>query len=230
MKKYLLVLLGLSVFLSEVILRVNEIAGFFLYSFLIAGCLISLSKAESLNNHAKLIIVFMILPIIRVAELFLVFEFFWRVLIVYLILFFLVTFYSIRFKINPGWTKEKLWLLPLVILVSIFLGYIGNVFFSFEKHPELLLLIPLIAYSEEVLFRGLIQNYTKKSYGARASVLFTALLYGIFSLGYGFPAVLFIFFIALITSLVYNSTKNIFLVIAMNMIVHLFLFLPKFSP
>ena len=229
MRKYLLVLLGLSVFLSEVILRINEIAGFFLYSFLIAGCLISLSRAESLNNHAKLIIVFMILPIIRIAELFIVFEFFWRVLIVYLLLFFLVTFYSIRFKINPGWTKEKLWLLPLVILVSIFLGYVGNVFFSFERYTELLLLIPLIAYSEEILFRGLIQNYAKKSYGAIASILFTALLYGIFSLGHGFPAVLFIFLVALITSLIYNSTKNIFLVITINMILHFFLFLPKFS-
>lgn len=229
MRKYLLVLLGLSVFLSEVILRINEVAGFFLYSFLIAGCLISLSRAESLNNHAKLIIVFMILPIIRIAELFIVFEFFWRILIVYLILFFLVTFYTIRFKINPGWTKEKLWFLPLVILISIFLGYIGNVFFGFKGHTGLLLLIPLIAYSDEVLFRGLIQNYAKKSYGAVSSILFTALLYGIFSLGYGFPAVLFIFLVALITSLVYNYTRNIFLVITINMIIHLFLFLPKFS-
>lgn len=229
MKKYLLVLLGLSVFLSEVILSINEVAGFLLYGFLISGCLIALSKTESLNNHAKLIIVFMILPIIRIAELFVVFEFFWKVLIVYLILFFLVSFYSMRFKINPGYIKEKLWLLPLVIVFSAFLGYIGNVFFSFEGYSKILLLIPLIAYSEEVLFRGLIQNYARKSYGAVASVLFTALLYGIFSLGYGFPAVLFIFLTALIICLVYNYTKNLFLTIAMNLILHFFLFvLPQF--
>lgn len=225
MRKYLLVLLCLSIFLSEIILRINEIAGFFIYSFLISGCLLSLSRAESLNNHAKLIIVFMILPIIRIAELFVVFEFFWKVLIIYLILFFLVSFYSIRFKINPGWTKEKLWLLPLVIVFSAILGYVGNVFFNFEGYPELLLLIPLIAYADEVLFRGLIQNYAKKSYGAVSSILFTALLYGIFSMSYGFPAVLFIFFMALIMGLIYNFTRNIFLTIVMNMVFHVFLFL-----
>jgi len=225
MRKYLLVLLSLSIFLSEIILRINEIAGFFIYSFLISGCLLSLSRAESLNNHAKLIIVFMILPIIRIAELFVVFEFFWKVLIIYLILFFLVSFYSIRFKINPGWTKKKLWLLPLVIVFSAILGYVGNVFFNFEGYPELLLLIPLIAYADEVLFRGLIQNYAKKSYGAVSSILFTALLYGIFSMSYGFPAVLFIFLMALTISLIYNFTRNIFLTIAMNMVFHVFLFL-----
>jgi len=227
--KYLLILLSVSVLLSEIILRVNETAGFLLYSFLILGCLISLSKAKSLNNDAKLLIVFMILPIIRIAELFITFEFFWKIHIVYLILFFLVTFYSLKFKIDPGYTKGKLWLLPLIIVLSILLGFLGNLFLNFESHLELILLIPLIAYSEEVLFRGLIQNYAKKSYGAFASILFTAFLYVIFSLSWGFPAVLFIFALAVITSIVYNYSKNIFLVIVMNLIFHVFLFLPKIS-
>ena len=228
MKKYLLVLLSLSMFLSEIILRINETAGFFLYGFLIAGCLISLAKAESLDNYGKLIIVFMILPIIRIAELFIVFEFFWRIFIVYYILLFLVSFYSIKFKINPGYTKEKLYLLPLVILLGVSLGFIGNLF-GFEKYAGLIFLIPLIAYSEEVLFRGLIQNFIEKSYGIFPSIFFTALLYGIFSLSFGFPAVLFLFFTAGIISFIYYFTKNIFLTIAINLILHLFLFvLPKF--
>ena len=227
MKKYLLILLSLSVFLSEIILRINETAGFFLYSFLIAGCLISLAKAESLDNYGKLIVVIMILPIIRIVELFIVFEFFWKTFMVYFILLFLVSFYSIKFKINPGYTKKKLFLLPLVIVLGVSLGFLGNLL-GFEKYFGLIFLIPLIAYSEEVLFRGLIQNFIEKSYGVGISIVFTALLYGIFSLSFGFP-VLVIFFISLIISFVYSFTRNIYLTIAMNMIFHLFLFvLPKF--
>ena len=196
---------------------------------MILGYLLSLSKAKSLNNDVKLLIVFIILPIIRIAELFITFEFFWKVHLIYLILFFLVTFYSLKFKINPGYTKGKLWLLPLVTLLSVLIGFLGNIFFNFENHSELILLIPLIAYCDEVLFRGLIQNYAKKSYGAFASILFSAFLYGIFSLSWGFPAIFFIFAMALAMSIIYDSTKNIFLVIAMNMIFHIFLFLPKIS-
>lgn len=230
MKNYFLILFSLSLFLSEIILRINQTFGFLLYSFLIAGCLISLAKAESLDNRGKLIIVFMILPIIRIAELFLVFEVFWKTFIVYCILLFLAVFYSIEFKINPGYTTKKLYLLPLVIILSIFLGFIGNSFFSFEKYAGFFFLIPLIAYSEEVLFRGLIQNFIKKNYGIICSILFTAILYGIFSLSYGFPTVLFIFFTALSISCIYHFTENIFLTIAMNIVLQLFLFVfPMFS-
>ncbi len=224
MGKYLLILFSLSLFLSEIILRINQTFGFLLYSFLIAGCLISLAKAESLDNPSKLIIVFMILPIIRIAELFIVFEVFWKTFIVYCILLFLVIFYSMEFKINPGYTTKKLYLLPLVIIFSIFLGVIGNSFFSFEKYGLFFFLIPLIAYSEEILFRGLIQNFIKKNYGVVYSILFTAVLYSIFSISSGFPAVLFILFTALIISSIYYFTENIFLTIAMNVVLQLFLF------
>ncbi|MBS3073164.1 hypothetical protein J4477_05005 [Candidatus Pacearchaeota archaeon] len=171
LSKNLLILLSASVFLSEIILRVNETAGFLLYSFLILGCLLSLSKAKTLNDEAKLLIVFIVLPILRIAELFIFFESFWKIHLVYLILFFLVTFYSAKFKVNPGFFKENLWMIPIVIILSAVLGFTGNFFFTFEKHLELLFLIPLIAYSEEVLFRGLIQNYAEKGYGGIASIV-----------------------------------------------------------
>lgn len=228
MRKYLLVLLSLSMFLSEIILRINQTFGVFLYSLLITGCLIALSKKESLDNYGKLIIVFMILPIIRIVELFLVFEIFWRVFVVYFILLFLVSFYCLKFKINPGYTKEKLGLLPWVILVAVFLGFMGNVLFEFDKYLGFVFLIPIIAYSEEVLFRGLIQNLGEKSCGVFCSIFFSSFLYGIFSLSFGF-SVIFIFIIAFVIGLTYYFTKNIFLTIAINMIFHLFLFvLPKF--
>jgi len=224
MPKNSLFLLSISILLSEIILRLNETAGFFLYSFLILGCLITLSKAKSLNDEAKLLIVFIILPILRIAELFVLFPFFLKINIVYIILFFLVTFYSLKFKINPGFSKRNLWMIPLVIIISIILGIIGNAFISFEKYPGLIFSIPLIAYSEGILFWGLIQNYSEKNHGAIASIMFSSFLYSVFSLSLGFPAVLFIFISAFFIGITYNSTKNIFLVITMNFILHLFLF------
>ena len=223
--KNLLILLGASVFLSEIILRINETAGFLLYSFLILGCLLSLSKAKLLNNDAKLLIVFIILPILRISELLIFLEFFWKINLVYLILFFLVTFYSVKFNINPGFSKGNLWMIPIVIVLSVILGFVGNFFFTFEKHPEFLFLLPLIAYSEEILFRGLIQNYSEKIYGVVASILFSSVLYLIFSLSLGIFAVIFIFIASLIIGIIYHFTKNIFLVIIMNFILHLFLFI-----
>ncbi|MEK6820388.1 MAG: hypothetical protein AABX71_01635, partial [Nanoarchaeota archaeon] len=60
------------------------------------------------------------------------------------------------------------------------------------------------------------------------SILLTAIIYSIFSLSFGFPAVLFVFIVSLIISLVYNFTENIFLAIAINMLVQAFVFvLPK---
>ncbi len=222
MRKYLLVLLSLSLLLSEIIIRISPVFGFFLYSSLIAGCLISFSKAEKLEDYSKLAIVLMILPIIRIAELFIGFDFLWRSISVYYVLCFLVTFYTIQFKINPGYTKRRLYLLPLVILAGVTLGFIGNLF-PFEKYSGFLLLLPIIAYSEEVLFRGLIQKLINNSYGGFSSIFFTSLLYSIFSLGYGLPIALFLFFVSLISCLIYHYTKNIFLTIAINLIFHGFI-------
>jgi len=224
MRKYLLILLISTIFLSEIILRVNEIAGFIFYISLITGVLISFHKAESLDDYGKLAVIFTIIPILRIAELFITLEFFWKTLIFYYLLFFLVTFYSIKFKINPGYTKKGLILMPLVIFLAISLGYLGNAFLNLDKYIGLLALLPIIAYSEEVLFRGLIQNLIKKIYSPLTSILSTALLYGIFSLSYSFSAIIFFFITALIISLVYNYTKNIFLTITINLILHFFLF------
>jgi len=223
MKKSLLFLLVLSVFLTEIILGVNEIAGFIFYVFLITGVLLSISKAEFLDNHGKLALIFMILPTLRIVELFLEIGFFWETLIFYYLLLFLVTFCSLKFKINPSYNKKNLILLPLVVLLSIFLGCFGNIFLNLDKYTGFVAIIPIIAFSEEVLFRGMIQNLIEKEHCSFVSVLIPALLYGIFSLSYGFSAIIFFCITAFIISLVYHLTKNIFLTITANLIIHLFI-------
>jgi membrane protease YdiL (CAAX protease family) len=165
----------------------------------------------------------LILPLFRITNLFLTIEFFWKTIVLYNILFFLVLFYCIKFKINPGYKIKGLVLLPLVIVLGIFLGMFGNILFEFEKYFGILFLIPLIAYTEEVLFRGMIQNLVKENYGVLLSILISSLLYGIFTMSFGVLAI-FMFFIGLILSLIYLLTKNIYLTIVINAIIHLFLF------
>jgi membrane protease YdiL (CAAX protease family) len=220
MKKYMLILIGACFLLSEIVLKVNPALGFISYSILIGGCLISLAGEEKLGEQGKLMIVLMILPIIRIAELFISFEYFWRSFAVYYILFFLVVFYSLKFKINPGYTKKNLSLLFAVIPAGIILGFGGDALLSdIVKYPGFLFLLPVIAFSEEVLFRGMIQNLAEKSYKGFMPILFTSVLYAIFSLGYGIPVALFLLTVSFITGIIYHNTKNIFLTIILNMIV-----------
>lgn len=217
----------LTMLLSEIMLTLNVAIGLLFYVILITGVLLALHKTESLVNNGKLMTILLILPIIRLIGLFLDIDYFWKTLIVYCALLFLVCFYSFKFKINPGYTKKNLILLPLIVLLGIVMGATGNFLFDFEKTP-FLILIPLIAFSEEVLFRGLIQKLIKTEYGGFLSILFTAMLYGILNLSLGFPAVLFIFWVSLFISLFYDITENIFLAIIINMIVQAFIFvLPK---
>lgn len=224
MKKYLLVVLGLSLLLSEIILMVNPTWGFVFYGLLISGCLITLSKTDVMDDYGKLIITLMILPTIRIAELFIGFDFLWRSFMVYYVLFFLVTFYAIKFKINPGFTKKWILFLPVVIVIGVLFGVLGGNLVGSEKYAGFLLLLPVLVYSEEVLFRGLIQNFTRESYGAVASVLFTSVLYFIFSLSYGLPIALLLFFVSLSACIIYHFTRNIFLTMVLSFGVHLFMF------
>ena len=182
------------------------------------------SRAEKLDGAGRIILIFMIFPVIRIAELFLSFSLFWNVLAVYLILLFLSSFYMFKLKIDPGFTKKKLSWIPFVIFISAGVGYLGSLFFEFGKYSELIVLIPLIVYTEEVLFRGLIQNSVQEKYGINKAILFTTILYAIFSLSLGIPLMLFMVSVSIIMSLIYAHTKNIFLTIIMSLIVHVFLF------
>jgi len=222
MKKYLLIILGMFLFLSEIILQLSPEFGFICYSVLIGGCLISMASEEELDNHGKLLVVFTILPIIRIAELFVQFEFIWRSFIVYYILAFLVLFYSLKFKINPGYNKNKLYLLPIVILLGLSFGLFVNFAFDLEKYSSFVLLLPVLVFSEEVLFRGLIQNLSEKCYGELASIIFTSVLYVIFSLSHGLPFVLIMLVFSLISCVIYNYSKNIYLTMAFSFVFQFF--------
>jgi len=231
LRKPFFVFLLLAFFLSETILSINKYIGVLIYSFLILVVLFDLEEYEFLNNNEKLLIFLMIIPIARISELFIEFGFFWKTVMFYFVICFLVIFYTRKFKINPGYTKSKLWFFPISIIIGLLLSYIGSLYFGFEKHIELLFLLPFIVFSEELLFRGLIQNHAKKEFGPLFAVISTSLLFAIFSLSFGFKFSNFMLLANLIICLIYDQTENIWLTIPINLCMNLFLFmiaLPSF--
>jgi membrane protease YdiL (CAAX protease family) len=229
MKKYPPILIGISFLLSEILLKVDTTLGFFCYVILVTGCLIVLSRQEILNVYSKLMIVMLILPIMRIAELFVNFDYLWRSLVVYYVLLFLVLVYSKKFKLNLGYTKEGLIFLPLVIIFGIVLGLLGNGIIA-QKYAGFILLLPIVVFSEELLFRGMIQNLAKEGYGNHVSIILPPILYAIFSINYALPVVFLLFIASLAASIIYNRTKNIFLTMTLNLIVQFLLFiLPTIS-
>lgn len=228
MKKPFLILIIFAFLVSEIILRWNQLAGFLVYSVLIGIILVALEKEEHLqhliSHSEKLLIFVLIVPIARIVEIFITFGLFWRILAFYSILAFLIIFYTRKFKINPGYTKKYLWFVPISIIIGILLGYLGNYVFNFEKNLILLTIIPLISLSEELLFRGMIQNYAKKDFGALFSMLSTSILFGIFSLGLGIMFALFSFACSLIICMIYDHTENIWLTIPINLAINVLLF------
>lgn len=224
MKKYILLLLSAVLLLSEIMFQIEPKIGFLSYAVLIGGCLISLAKADSLNNSGKLIIIFMILPIIRIAGLFIEFDYLWNSLIVYYFLCFLVFYYLAKFDIKLEFKWKKWYFLVLGVIIALGLGVLIKILFEVESVSEIVFLLPVMVLSEEVLFRGMIQNLVNKTNGPFVSVVFTSIIYGIFSLGLGVPLALVMFFASLIMCLIYYYSKNILFTIVFSLIFQLVVF------
>jgi hypothetical protein len=112
--------------------------------------------------------------------------------------------------------------MPLVVILGVVFGLLSNGLFEFNKYPALFFLLPIIAFSEEILFRGLIQNLMSKEYGLIISLFFSSVLYCIFSV-YGFPALILIFLFSIINGIIYHYTKNIYLPVTISIIFHFFI-------
>jgi membrane protease YdiL (CAAX protease family) len=213
-----------GLFLAELTFSITPQFGFLLYAILVGGVLISLGYAEELGYRARILIYFMILPMVRIVEIFITLSLFWRTLLVYLALLFLVLFYLYRFESKTGFTKQKINWLPLVMVLGLGIGFAGNYFFGLDKHREILILIPLIAFAEEILFRGLIQREIKDHYSNIEGIFISAALYFIFAISFGWMIAGFFFFVSLINAIIYDRTENIWLCIALNACVNAMVF------
>ena len=99
----------------------------------------------------------------------------------------------------------------------IVLGLIGSLIFDIEKNRMIFYLLPLIAFSEEILFRGLIQREIKNIYNSLDGIFVSAIICFIFSFSYGAQLALFFLAVSLISAYFYNKTSNIWLSISINL-------------
>jgi membrane protease YdiL (CAAX protease family) len=229
MKKPFFILIILAIFLSEISLKLNVLVGCLVYAVLVGVILISLEKDRILEHSEKLLLFLAIVPIARIAECFIKFDVFFEAIIFYSILLFLVIYYVNKFRVDLGYELRTLIYLPFTIAIGFLLGFIGDYFFIFDKNTQFLFLLPIIALSEEILFRGMIQNFAKKEYGSSFSILFVSLLVSTFSLSFGISFALFMFISNLIICFIYDKTDNVWLTIPINFIMNLFLFIFSFK-
>jgi membrane protease YdiL (CAAX protease family) len=226
---YLFVILGILI--SELIFEWNQTYGFVIYSVLLGVVLISMEKDVVFDKSEVLLIFLMIVPIARITELFFPFGGLWGILAFYCVIAFLGVYYAWKFDIKSGEVELKDLSYTVAALVIGVFGMAAGEFIFHMEHSIIIPLICFIVYAEELLFRGEIQNLTREKYKWVYAVFFTSLLYGIFSISYGFPIFLFAFAASLILCLVYNFTKNIYITFLINAAFHaaLFMFYPVFT-
>jgi len=212
-----------GIFLVELMLNMFYNIGFLLYAIFVGIILIIMEREHSMNKDEKIFIFLMIIPISRLAEVFITFDFFWRTLVFYLFIIFLVIYYSIKLKVkSKPFIGNPIYFI-IIALISGACGIIGKYAFNF-KFAELIFLIPIIAYGEEIFFRGGLQNLTRENFGA-VSILFTSFLYATFSMNLGFGFFIIAFGVSLVISTLYHFTKNIYLAFILNLLFHVGVFI-----
>jgi len=223
MERVIAFVFGMFVLLNEIILRFSLDIGAFMYVIMMSVGLIMLSREEVLTDSARMVVVFLSVPLVRVAGLFMDVSYAWKVFLGYGILLFLGVYYLHKFNIDIG-KFGSFWMLPVVACFGFVVGIVGNVSFVVQKELVLIMLLPLIVFSEEIFFRALMQNVVEKSCGSFYSVVVPAFIYGALSLYLGIGLAVLFFFVSLFSGLVYLSSRNIFLTIVFNLIVSVFVF------
>lgn len=223
MEKIIVLVFALFVLLNEIMLGISEKIGVFMYLVLMSIGLILLSR-EILNDVGRMIIIFLMVPLVRIVGLFMDVSYIWKIFLGYGLLLFLGMYYLYEFNIDIGDVREYLWMIPIVICFGTIVGILGNVGFACNGNFVLIMALPLIIFSEEIFFRGLMQNSIEKSCGIFCSIFIPAVIYGALSiyLGIGLPILFFI--VNIFSGFLYFSTKNIFLSITFSLIISTFIF------
>lgn len=208
---------------TEVLLVVSATMCIILYiMFLISICII-LSKKENLNQFDKLLSILLVVPLIKILQIFIIISFPWKYLLGYATLLIVSIYYIWLFKIKIK-TKENYLTIPLVAIIGILVGFLGKIF-SIGTMEFSILLVCMMVFSEELFFRGLIQKTSAPVIGIPFSIIMPALFYGLLHSSLGiFPFVYFLAF-GLISGIIYWSTENIILCFFLGLVANFILFL-----
>jgi membrane protease YdiL (CAAX protease family) len=219
-RNFLLVMLVIP--FVEYILSNFYAVGFVIYAIFVGTVLIVMENELGPTKEEKVLVFLMIIPICRLAELFLNFNFFWNTLLFYFMVIGLVVYYAIKFKIKTRpFIGNPIYFIIVVIVAGIASVVAKQVLgWSFAN---LIFLLPIVAYGEEIFFRGGFQNLTSEWFGS-FSILFTSFIYAAFTISYGFSFVLIAFFASLVISTIYHFTKNLYLSYVLNLIFQVLIF------
>ena len=222
MEKTLVGIFAGIILLAEIIFSYSSAFGAFLYLVIINAVLFLLASSKKLDSYSKMMIVLLVIPIVRVAYLFVDLGYIWRILVVYLLMLFLGYYYSVKFGIDLGEKTEHLSFLPFVLIIGGLLGFAFSDFFDMNVRG-LIFILPLVAFAEEIYFRGLLQNLTRENFGFAYSIIFPSVLYSFLVIGLGIYVAVFLFLMSILSSIIYHNTRNIFLSITLNFVFSLFL-------
>jgi membrane protease YdiL (CAAX protease family) len=222
-EKFILLWLSFGLLLFEITFELTPRLGYILYALLVLGVLWTYSKAYSEREDLKLLVMLVILPLLRISEVFLDVNFLIRTIAFYGGFAFLIIFYLIKYKIPIRSEKRSYILLPYVIIGGLLFGFISSKIIPLQTNFNLIYFLILISITEELYFRGLIQGTMKDLYSSNISIFASSVLYLIFSLSFGLSA-LFLFAMSVISAILYEKKGNIYLCIAFNLAVQFMLF------
>lgn len=209
------------IFLSEVTLFSWPLIGIFVNAFILTSLLVAAVFDTTLR---KLLACLSIIPAVRLIGFSIPFtDDFLRIALFYGSIFALSLGYIICLKVkNTGHSLREIKDLPLMIFIGILIGSLEYSFLpknSFNlglSFGSALLFFLFFGYTEELLFRGLIQNLAEKITKPLFSILFTSVLYTLVHINKGLSGIILAFFISIVLSTVFHWKKNIFLVTALN--------------
>ena len=173
--------------------------------------------------------------------------FFYRIALMYPIILGIVfiNVHYLKIDIKKYHTSKYLKYLPLVLIPAAFLALLEffiaiRTYSGFELPitaatvtiPILILAFfatMLSGYTEELLFRGLIQQKAKKMIGVWGAIFFTSLLFGLMHMGWSsglfrLYEILFAFAAAIFLGYLFEKTQNIWLVASLHGILNFLLF------
>ena len=221
--KILSFVLAFALIMSELSFILNQNLGFAFYIAMISGTLIALAYADKLKDEGRLMTLFMIVPMFRICGMFLNFDFFFRALTGSYLLVILILAYSIKLKINPGYTAKWLWMAAITAIIGLASGFILNSLINFNKDIRLIMILPVLVFAEEVYFRGMLQQEVEKQNGLIIGIVINGILYGIYSLSFGWQIALVFFGVGLVCGALYGLTKNVFVAMPIGLAVHVLL-------
>lgn len=228
-QKLLLLNLIMLIFLSEVTLFSWPLIGIFVNAFILTFLLMAAAFAKVSRN---LLVCLSTIPAARLIG-FLVpqADTFLRTTLFYYSALILSFGYLFHLRIKKtGHNLKGIENLPLMIMAGVLLGSLEYAILPKEcPNPAISLgsAVPFFlffGYTEELLFRGLIQNSAAEFTKPLSSVLFTSILYTFVHLNSGLYGVALALLTGLATSIVFQRTRNIFLVTALNTTVNLLVF------